>query len=315
MWISPEHRVPHWLHIHAQRSQLGDDLPQICNTVGAGDLAAMLGCPWHFTPNTVWFEPIAGEPKDWPSLAFTREQIEQSGPFQQLRQLVEAGLEQAAGRVYVGMPDLVENFDIYSSLRGPQTALLDLYDQPEVVEQRLWEINEAFYAAFDAFYDLIRDDIGGNVFSAFNLWGPGKTAKVQCDACAMFGPEMFRKFVAGPLTAQCEWLDYAMYHLDGEECWPNLDVLLEIEALRAIEWTPKFAYTGEGGGHPKWYELYRRILAAGKSVQAISVTPDEVIPLLDAVGGEGMYIMCKGQDLTPDQAARLREKAEAYRYS
>ena len=72
MWISPEHRVPHWLHIHAQRSQLGDDLPQICNTVGAGDLAAMLGCPWHFTPNTVWFEPIAGEPKDWPSLAFTR---------------------------------------------------------------------------------------------------------------------------------------------------------------------------------------------------------------------------------------------------
>ena len=37
--------------------------------------------------------------------------------------------------------------------------------------------------------------------------------------------------------------------------------------------------------------MYRRILDAGKSVQAVGVKPEEVVPLLDAVGGEGMYVM------------------------
>ena len=44
------------------------------------------------------------------------------------------------------------------------------------------------------------------------------------------------------------------------------------------------------GGHPQWYDLYRRIKAGGKSVQAVGVKPEEVVPLLDAVGPEGMYI-------------------------
>ena len=45
------------------------------------------------------------------------------------------------------------------------------------------------------------------------------------------------------------------------------------------------------GGDPAWYEMYRRILDAGKSVQAINVQPDEVIPLLNAVGTQGVFVM------------------------
>ena len=67
-------------------------------------------------------------------------------------------------------------------------------------------------------------------------------------------------------------------------------VLLEIEELDAIEWTPQAGI--EGGGHPRWYDLYRRIKAAGKSVQAIGVKLDEIEPLIEAVGPEGLYILC-----------------------
>ena len=36
---------------------------------------------------------------------------------------------------------------------------------------------------------------------------------------------------------------------------------------------------------PIWHALYRQIMATSKSVQAVKVTPDQVIPLLDAMSG------------------------------
>ena len=91
-----------------------------------------------------------------------------------------------------------------------------------------------------------------------------------------------------------------------------MDMLLnEIPELDAIEWTPIRCYSGEGGGHPKWYDLYRRILKSGKSVQAICVDYDQVIPLLDAVGGKGMYISTGAP--TEDAARKLEDRVNAYR--
>jgi hypothetical protein len=104
----------------------------------------------------------------------------------------------------------------------------------------------------------------------------------------MISPAMFRRFVAPALTEQCGWVDNALYHLDGTQALPHLDALLSIDTLKAIEWTPQAGIPQ--GGSPEWYSLYRKIRAAGKSVQAVSVAYDEVEPLIDAVGGEGMLI-------------------------
>jgi hypothetical protein len=185
-----------------------------------------------------------------------------------------------------------------------------MIETPELVEERLWEINEAFFAAFDIIYNRIKDESGGMAFAYFRLWGPGKTAKVQCDASAMFSPTMFQQFVVPPLTQQCEWLDFSMYHLDGTQAMGHLDALLEIEALDAIEWTPQAGE--EQGGSPEWYDLYRRIKRGGKSVQAISVKLGEVIPLIEAVGPEGLFIITDGAP-TQEAAEELVMSCEQYR--
>ncbi len=75
--------------------------------------------------------------------------------------------------------------------------------------------------------------------------------------------------------------------------------------------TPTLCYSSEGGGHPKWYDLYRRILKAGKAVQAICVKPEEVVPLLDAVGPRGMFVMVHADSQA--QARALEERVAAYR--
>jgi hypothetical protein len=152
--------------------------------------------------------------------------------------------------------------------------------------------------------------VGGNAFSAFKLWGPGKTAKLQCDASAMFSPQMFRRFVVPPLTQQCEWLDYCLYHLDGTQALQHVPALLEIEPLDAIQWTPQAGQPT--GGNPQWYDLYRRIKQAGKGVQVFDIALEEVVPLIESVGPEGLFIITRS---APDQdaAERVVQVVERYR--
>ena len=107
-------------------------------------------------------------------------------------------------------------------------------------------------------FERVRDADGGNVFAAFRIWGPGKTAKLQCDISANISARMFRTFVSPFLAEQCAWLDYSLYHLDGTTALQHVEPLLEIPRLNAIEWTPQAGLAG--GGSPEWYDLYRRIL-------------------------------------------------------
>lgn len=184
--------------------------------------------------------------------------------------------------------------DVLASLRGAQTLLFDLSERPEWVEEKIREINEVWFAAYDRIYEIIKLDDGSSAFGAFYLWGPGKTAKLQCDTSAMFSPKMYRRFVVPALTEQCTWLDHSLYHLDGTQAMLHLDALLGIESLDAIEWTPQAGI--ETGGHKRWHDLYRRILAAGKSVQVVNVEPDELVPLLDAIGTKGVYVLSQFND-------------------
>ena len=307
-WIGPEHRAAMAEALAAAATFLADCVPKGPIHVGAGDLAAMLGCEWEFGESTVWFHPClddAAVRSDQP-IVFD----EANSAYQAIRHMLEAALRRADGRYLIGIPDLVEHFDILAAMRGTQTLLMDLFDDPAWVHRRLTELNDAYFAVYDRLYELLRDDEGAVAFCAFNLWGPGRTAKVQCDACSMLGPDAFREFVQPYLDDQCRRLDYAMYHLDGKECLQHVNALLEIEPLRAIQWTPGATAGGRRGGHPDWHPLYRRILDAGKSVQ-IHCGPDDVIPLLDKFGPAGLYFMTGTNDR--DAAERLIEKAEAYR--
>jgi hypothetical protein len=306
-WYSPSWRLRQQEYALSRCYFGGDAFPIFGALSAAGDLAPYLGCPLRLSPETVWCDPCINEPPE----AHPPIQLDRGNwAFGQHLEMVELAVRESHGRWLVMMPDLAENLDILAAMRGPQALMTDLIDRPAWVERRVAEINAAYFEAFTAFGDLTRDAHGGNAF-CFQVWGPGKTAKVQCDACAMFGPAMFRRFVAPALTEQCAWLDYSLYHLDGEDCLANLDELLAIEPLDAIEWTPRRLSVGDSGGHPRHWDLYRRILAAGKSVQAIAVRFDEVIPLLDACGGQGLYISTSAP--TEAQARALGERVQAYR--
>ena len=251
---------------------------------GPGSLGLFLGAIGHIDETTVWYEPCILDPDCHPQLMLQKHAMW----WNKHLDLIKKALHSSDGRYLVTVPDLVENIDTLAQLRGSQQCLMDLVERPDQVQTWLDQIGDAYIACYEHLWELLKDEWGGSAFYAFQLWGPGKTAKVQCDFCCMISPRMFRKFITPALTRQCAYLENAMYHLDGTQALPQLPNLLSIDGIKAIEWTPQAGLPG--GGSPQWYGLYREIKAAGKSVQAIDVLPEEVLPLIDAVGPEGLFI-------------------------
>jgi hypothetical protein len=296
----------HWAL--ARASYPLDTLPCTDPNIGPGSLALMLGAQPGFSQQTVWFHPCWEDIDEVETLAPV--QLDPDNHWLQVHeQTCRAMAAKAAGRYLVGCPDLVENIDILASLRGTETVLMDMLEEPDWVERQVRAIDQAWLTVFDRLRPLIQDEYGGNAFGAFRVYGPGRCAKLQCDASAMFSPALFERFVVPSLSRQCAALDQSLFHLDGSECLHHLDLLLGIDTLTAIEWTPD--PNVPPGGDPHWYPMYREILGAGKGVQVLNVPAAQVCQVLDAIGTKGVYILAHIK--TQEEAAALTKALQAYR--
>jgi len=279
-WFDAKWRA-NFLDWYVAHSCLKADILPVANTqLGPGSLAAILGGRLEGGEDTIWIHP---DPDFKEDIILD----ENNEAWKLHKTLLKACKEKAQGHYYVGMPDLMEGLDVLAALKGSDTVLIDLLTQGEVVEKQLQQINDIYFKVFDELYDIIREG-DEMAFCYFSAWAPGKMSKLQCDISTMISEEDFRRFAQPFIREQCQKIPYTIYHLDGVGAMRHLPALLEIEELKAIQWTPG---VGEPqGGDPKWYNLYRQILAAGKSIMACWVTIDELRPLLDAIGIEGVHL-------------------------
>jgi hypothetical protein len=127
---------------------------------------------------------------------------------------------------------------------------------------------------------------------------PGSGYMLQSDFSYMISPRMFERLVLPDLTACCDTLDYAFYHLDGKGQVKHLDMLLAIERLRGIQWIP-----GDGAPPPEeWIPLLKRIRHGGKLCQ-LYVTPEGALKIARELGGKGFaFCIGNGAYLTADEA-------------
>lgn len=280
-WFDPEWRAD-YLDWYVAHSCLKADILPVANTqLGPGSLAAILGGVFEGGEDTIWIHP---DPNYTDDIHFNPEHPN----YLLHKALLKACKQRAQGHYYVGMPDLIEGLDVLAAIKGTDKVLLDTVMQPEVLEHQMQQINDIYFRVFDELYDIIREDNGEMAFCYFSSWAPGKMSKLQSDISTMISQDDYRRFVQPFIREQCQRIPYTLYHLDGIGAMHHLDALLEIDELNAIQWTPG---VGEPqGGSPKWYDLYRKILAGGKSIMACWVTLDELRPLLDAIGSDGVHI-------------------------
>ncbi|MGQ9455461.1 MAG: hypothetical protein ACUVRS_11160 [Armatimonadota bacterium] len=304
-WLDADYRI------RAFESQLavtyygGDAFPYLGTHIGPGTLALYLGSVPSFAPDTVWYNPCIEDITTASVPVFDASNCY----WQATLELVSRGIERLEGRALVSFPDLIEGLDIIASLVGTDQLLIYLVDAPEHVHRFQRALVDRYFDYYDRLYTLVKDDVGGSCFSAFQTYGPGRVAKVQCDFSAMISAAMFEEFVAPYLAEQCSRVDYSVFHLDGPCCLQHLDILLSIEEIDAIQWTP-------GAGQPCacdeiYIPLYRRIRAAGKSCMIRGGNPAQAQKMVEELGPEGLDIAI-GVD-SPEEADEVIRKSFSWR--
>ena len=238
---------------------LADSYAKKSGDFGPGSLALYLGSEPRFAWDTVWFEPSIPE-NGFYEIAYREENpwwIRHKALMKELK-------ERANGRFLVNIPDLIENLDIYAAMRGPENALYDIMDEPEKVKSCIRKIDDVYFRYYDYFYNLLKDENDVSSYTAFNILGRGRVAKVQCDFSAMISPKHFREFVLPSLQKQVERFDHSLYHLDGPDAIKHVPAIMEIESLDALQWTC-------GAGQPdgcceRWFPIYDQVRNAKKGL-------------------------------------------------
>ena len=270
---------------------LADAFPSANINLGPGSMALYLGGEPEFTWNTLWFREKCESPEDFKGLHFNKDNYW----WLVHQKMMQEAVELANGEFFINIPDIVENLDILSALRGPQNLCFDLIDNSEAVHEGLKIIDKYYFNYYDGCYKLLKDKDNSSSYTFYNVLGKGRTAKIQCDFCAMISPQMFRDLVQPSLRKQCQNLDYSIYHLDGPDAIKHVPALMEIKELNALQWT-----CGAGkpdGSCQDWYFIYDQVLAAGKSLWIFieDGSPEDwernALRLVKHYGAKGLYLI------------------------
>lgn len=287
---------------------LGESFPNIDADFGPGSMAGYLGSNIIFREDTVWFEHFV---KDWET--YSKIEFNPDAPWWRKHyQLIQDLNRLANGDYLIGMPDIMENVDVLSSMRGPQDLLYDMIDEEELMLGRVNEVGAAYYDYFDRLLEYVQDPDGGNAYTVFQIWGPGRTAKLQCDLSALMSPNQFDALIVDSLRTQAQRLDQVLYHLDGADAIRHLPSLMKIDEIDALQWTP--GDHGPDGTLEDWDVIYDQVRAAGKGIWAKVYTGEmddwlrNVDRLVHKYGSHSLFLHFPEMSLP--EAERLLEYAE-----
>ena len=292
----------------------GEAMATLNLNIGPGSMAVYLASQPNFSKDTVWYSEAV---KDGDLTALGKLRYDAEAFWWKAHQAEIRRLKALVGDqpYHLTIPDIVENVDILAAFCSPQELCYLLVDEPELVHDYINQIDDLYFSYYDPIRKLVEDADGGCCYTAFEIWSPGRTAKVQCDFSALLSPEMFCEFVMPSLEKQLERLDYTLFHLDGRSCLCHADAVLSLSRLNALQWTP-------GAGQPDageecWFPLYDKVRAAGKGLW-LNLSRETAAPveeyiwrsrrLVERYGTAGLYFLYP--HMTNADAARLYAAAQ-----
>lgn len=239
---------------------LAESFPNLSIDFGPGSMAGYLGCDIVFDKNTVWYNHFVDNWIDYKKIEFDPNNYW----FKKHIKLFKDVKKLTGDDFYIGIPDIIENLDILASMRGTQDIIFDIMDYPDEMQERVKQIDDIYFEYYDRFYDIAKDSEQASCYTVFQIWGQGKTAKLQCDFSAMMSPNQYRQYIQGSLRTQAKKLDNALYHLDGPDAIKHMDAIMEIEEIDALQWTS--GDYNPDGTFEQWYPIYDKAVAAGKGL-------------------------------------------------
>ena len=274
----------------------GDAFPSMIFDLGACSHAGFFKGANYLIDHTVWYFPALENPRD---LEFD----ENSYMLKKHYELVKAFAEDSGGDYMVAMSDCTGNADALAHLIGSEALLQAMIEDPEGVQIGLRKLQGAYARIMTDTYDIVRAvNDGGSGIGWLKTWAPGFSAQMQCDMSVMISAPMFREYIEPELRAQCDLLEYPLYHFDGIEQRRHLDTLLSVPNLRAIQWT-------QVAGQPyctDFFDDLRRIQRAGKGLLIILQNNHQIEPIMENLSAKGLYLQTFAN--TPEEADAIVNK-------
>jgi hypothetical protein len=248
---------------------------------GHVSLPTFYGCPFTLDWETGWHDPILTEDE----LDVSSLKLDRQGRWWQFGlDLMEYARKAAAGKSIPSMCAIFGGGDTLGMLRGNQRLLIDLMDDPGGVRDAELKLMEGWFEVFSTQVGALCQD-GGPYTTWFGLWAPGRYYPMQCDVSYGISPEAFRECFVPALKKQAEFLDFAIYHLDGVGAFHLVDEICQIEGINAIQVLP-----GAGKPSPLHYlDILKRVQRLGKRLH-ISIPPEEVELALSLLSSRGLCI-------------------------
>ena len=254
----------------------------------------------YVNKDTVWSHPIFANLEDILSVSFSEDNIAYYSQIEATR----CSVALAKGHHYVSNWSQGGILDAISGLYGTETLLMDMMLNPEPVKKVIAHILELWIDEFLRISRLIEKSGNlGHICNWTGIWAPGTTFPIQEDFAYMISPDMFREFCLPSVKRMVDAMDYPLFHLDGDGMLGHLDMLLEIDKLKAVQWQP-------GAGKEQisqWYDVIRKVLNAGKSCQVFA-NPDEIESLVENVGTRGLLVIVKNADNKQAEELMLKYK-------
>jgi len=285
-WTDPNQVLQRHLDGYKGTYYAGDAFPLINHNLGPAGHAGFFKGAKPRVSDSFWYEPSL---EDYNQLEFDPNSLLYRATVDNAKIYADA----AKGEYMVSMPDMVGAADALSHLRGPVRFMEDLFDQPDAVQEALKKVQAVWEQTISQVWEAVKENNRlGSCVGWLMTWAPGFHAQLQCDCSVMLSADMFEKFLCYELEAQARYVEYALYHFDGEEQIRHLPHLLDIKEIQVIQWTnvagqpPATAYIRE----------LKEIQEAGKGL-IVDCTAEEIPVLLEELDAGKLYIktMAKSQ--------------------
>jgi hypothetical protein len=200
--------------------------------VGIPWLEAIAGCPITAQRNSFWAGSCV---EDWDKWRWPTSFLD--NPWaEKLLEMMESLAAHAAGRYQVAPTLMRGPADILAAMRGGAPWVIDLYDQPDAVQQaieqaaRLW--SELAAAQLTRIPESSRGYVAGA--AALRTWAPQRVLWLQEDAMSLLSPQLYRKHFLGTDRRLSDAFPCVAFHLHGSALWAIGD-LVQLPGLDVIE--------------------------------------------------------------------------------
>lgn len=219
--------------------------------------------------------------------------------FKKYLQFFDILKEAADGKYPIGHATMHGPSDLAFMLRGHETSVMDLYDEPEKSLRLLSRLNLFLDEVTKEGFKHVDRFCGGYFDPQFHLWAPGPIKRLQEDATALYSPQLYREFLK-PLDRELAGkFPYNVMHLHSTSMY-ILEDFLEISEIKSFEINLDVAADLKAmlPYYKKVQENKRPLIVRG------SFLPDDLRLLVDSLEPTGLYIIIMVKSIKEVQELR-----------